>query len=108
VDSQHDPNDKTVWGGNKNQTKNWLGQYAVHDSFENTGTYAAQNIVCKDMIDLAKFDISSLIPTSSSILLLLKNTLTIKLNLFSKSINLPFDDANNAVMLLLKLKHFQL
>jgi type IX secretion system substrate protein len=55
-----DPNDITcLEGEHVNPTQ--IGDYLhYHINFENTGTAAAENIVVKNMIDLTKFDISSL------------------------------------------------
>lgn len=55
-----DPNDKTCLEGN-NLHPDDVGKF-VHYliRFENTGTYFAQNIVVKDIIDTNKFDMSSL------------------------------------------------
>jgi Secretion system C-terminal sorting domain len=61
-----DPNDKTCLEGDQisfTQIGNYL-HYIIR--FENTGTYAAKNIVVKDIIDTTKFDLSSLQLTQSS------------------------------------------
>ncbi|WP_298150039.1 T9SS type A sorting domain-containing protein [Flavobacterium sp.] len=55
-----DPNDITCLEG-ENVSPTEIGKYLHYlVNFENTGTYAAQNIVVKDTIDTAKFDVSSL------------------------------------------------
>ncbi len=65
VDS-YDPNDKTCLEGTT-ITPAMVGEYVHYViRFENTGTYPAENIVVKDMIDLAKFDINTLIPIKGS------------------------------------------
>lgn len=61
-----DPNDKICLQGEAIEPE-MAGDY-VHYliRFENTGTADAINVVVKDIIDTSKFDISSLIPLSSS------------------------------------------
>lgn len=61
-----DPNDKTCLEGDI-VTPDLVGDY-VHYliRFENTGTFAAENVVVTDYIDLSKFDISTLQLTSTS------------------------------------------
>ncbi len=62
----YDPNDKTCLEGTKiftSQVGNFVN-YLIR--FENTGTYPAQNIVVRDLIDLSKFDITTLEPISGS------------------------------------------
>lgn len=55
-----DPNDITCLEGD-NVSPAKIGDYLHYNiNFENTGTAAAQNIVVKDVIDLTKFDMSSL------------------------------------------------
>ena len=104
VVGSYDPNDKTCLEGNKIKPE-LIGQY-VHYMirFENTGTYAAQNVVVKDMIDLAKFDISSLIPTSSSHSFVSKISDKNRVEFIFENINLPFDDANNDGYIAFKIK----
>jgi uncharacterized repeat protein (TIGR01451 family) len=61
-----DPNDKTCLEGDK-ITPDMIGQYLHYViRFENTGTYAAENIVVHDMIDAIKFDMASLQMTKAS------------------------------------------
>ena len=104
VVGSYDPNDKTCLEGNIIKPE-LIGQY-VHYMirFENTGTYAAQNVVVKDMIDLAKFDISSLIPTSSSHSFVSKISDNNRVEFIFENINLPFDDANNDGYIAFKIK----
>jgi hypothetical protein len=60
VVNSYDPNDKTCLNGTTISTDN-IGEYIYYMiRFENTGTFPAQNIVVKDMIDIAKFDVNSL------------------------------------------------
>jgi hypothetical protein len=104
VVGSYDPNDKTCLEGSV-ITPSLIGEY-VHYMirFENTGTYQAQNIVVKDMIDLEKFDISTLIPTSSSHSFVTKISEGNKVEFIFENINLPFDDANNDGYVAFKIK----
>ena len=104
VVGSYDPNDKTCMEGSI-VTPSLIGEY-VHYMirFENTGTYQAQNIVVKDMIDLSKFDISTLIPTSSSHSFVTKISEGNKVEFIFENINLPFDDANNDGYVAFKIK----
>lgn len=103
VVNSFDPNDKTCLEGNA-ITPDRIGNY-VHYMirFENTGTFPAQNIVVKDVIDTTKFDISSLIPETGS-----HNFITRingnKVEFIFESINLPFDDAHNDGYVAFKIK----
>lgn len=104
VVGSYDPNDKTCLEGSV-ITSSLIGEY-VHYMirFENTGTYPAQNIVVKDMIDLEKFDISTLIPTSSSHSFVTKISEENKVEFIFEGINLPFDNANNDGYIAFKVK----
>lgn len=104
VVGSYDPNDKTCLEGAV-ITPSLIGEY-VHYMirFENKGTYAAQNIVVKDMIDLSKFDISTLVPTSSSHSYITKISASNKVEFIFENINLPFDDANNDGYIAFKIK----
>ncbi|TCN55337.1 T9SS C-terminal target domain-containing protein [Flavobacterium circumlabens] len=99
-----DPNDKTCLEG-KIITPGLIGEY-VHYliRFENKGTYSAENIVVKDMIDLAKFDISTLVPTSSSHSFVTKISEGNKVEFIFENIKLPFDDDNNDGYIAFKIK----
>jgi hypothetical protein len=72
--------------------------------FENTGTANAQNIVVKDMIDTAKFDIASLVPMKGSHSFVTNITSGNKVEFIFENINLPFDDANNDGYVAFKIK----
>jgi uncharacterized repeat protein (TIGR01451 family) len=86
-------------------TPDLIGEY-VHYliRFENTGTYPAENVVVKDMIDLTKFDISTLIPTKASHDFVTKISDGNKVEFIFENIQLPFDDANNDGFVAFKIK----
>ncbi|TCN55545.1 T9SS C-terminal target domain-containing protein [Flavobacterium circumlabens] len=99
-----DPNDKTCLEGDV-ITPELIGEY-VHYliRFENTGTYPAENIVVKDMIDLSKFDISTLVPTSASHSYTTKISEGNKVEFIFEKIDLPFNDAYNDGYIAFKIK----
>ncbi|MRX69884.1 conserved repeat domain-containing protein/Por secretion system C-terminal sorting domain-containing protein [Flavobacterium resistens] len=99
-----DPNDKTCLEGDV-ITPELIGEY-VHYliRFENTGTYFAENIVVKDIIDTSKFDISTLVPTNSSHSYITKISNGNKVEFIFEKINLPFDDAHNDGYIAFKIK----
>jgi hypothetical protein len=103
VVNSYDPNDKTCLQGNY-VSPDKIGEF-VHYMirFENTGTFPAENIVVKDMIDTDKFDVSSLIPLNAS-----HNYVTRisgnKVEFIFENINLPFDDATNDGYVAFKIK----
>ena len=103
VVGSYDPNDKTCIEGT-NVNVDMIGKYVHYIiRFENTGNYPAENVVIKDMIDLDKFDISTLVPLHSS-----HNFFTRisdnKVEFIFEGINLPFDDATNDGYLVFKIK----
>lgn len=104
VVGSYDPNDKTCLEG-KVIKPELIGQY-VHYliRFENTGTYNAENVVIKDIIDTSKFDVSTLVPTSSSHSYITKISEGNKVEFIFEKINLPFDDANNDGYIAFKIK----
>ena len=104
VVNSFDPNYKTCLEGTT-ISPNLIGQY-VHYMirFENNGTANAQNIVVKDMVDLSKFDISTLITTSSSHSFVTNISAGNKVEFIFENINLPFDDANNDGYIAFKIK----
>ena len=98
-----DPNDKTCLEGITIPASK-IGSYVPYQiRFENTGTFAAQNIVVKDIINTAKFDISSLqiISSSHSCYTRINGN---KVEFIFENINLPFDDANNDGYVVFKIK----
>ena len=103
VVNSFDPNDKTCLEGNT-ITPDMVGNY-VHYMirFENTGTFPAENIVVKDMIDLAKFDIATLVPLNSSHDFVTRITGN-KVEFIFENIQLPFDDATNDGYVVFKIK----
>ena len=98
-----DPNDKTCLEGAV-IPPSMVGEY-VHYliRFENTGTFPATNIVVRDEIDPAKFDISTLMPTGASHSLVTRTNGNTAEFIF-ENINLPFDDANNDGYVSFKIK----
>lgn len=104
VVGSYDPNDKTCLQG-EIISPSYIGNY-VHYMirFENTGTYPAENVVIRDIIDTSKFNISSLIPISGSHSFVTKITNTNKVEFIFENINLPFDDANNDGYVAFKIK----
>lgn len=89
-----DPNDKTCLEGN-NIKPSMVGEY-VHYliRFENTGTYAAENVVVKDVIDASVFDVQSLQITDASHKMFTRINGNVVEFIF-EDIQLPFNDANN-------------
>lgn len=104
VVNSFDPNDKTCLEGTT-ITQNMVGEY-VHYliRFENNGTANAQNIVVKDMIDINKFDINTLVPINGSHHFITRKSSTNKVEFIFQNINLPFDDANNDGYVSFKIK----
>ena len=103
VVNSYDPNDKTCLEG-ETINPNMIGEYVHYQiRFENTGTYPAQNVVVKDMIDATKFDISTLqmISSSHSCYTRINGN---KVEFIFENINLPFDDATNDGYVVFKIK----
>lgn len=104
VVNSYDPNDKTCLEGTT-ISPSMIGKYMHYKiRFENTGTYPAQNIVVKDIIDTTKFDISTLQMTDASHGCVTKISNTNKVEFIFENINLPFDDANNDGYVVFKIK----
>ncbi|WP_432671010.1 DUF7619 domain-containing protein [Flavobacterium sp. SM2513] len=99
-----DPNDKQCLEGATIEAA-MVGKY-VHYlvRFENTGTANAINVVLKDEIDTAKFDISTLIPLSASHSFTTRIENTNEVLFIFENIDLPFDDATNDGYVLFKIK----
>lgn len=103
VFNSYDPNDKTCLEGDKIPVDK-VGEFVHYIiRFENTGTFAAQNIVVEDLIDTEKFDLSSLEPVSGSHLFTTRIQ-SGRVQFVFDNINLPFDDANNDGYLAFKIK----
>lgn len=104
VVNSFDPNDKTCLEG-PTISPVLIGQYVHYIiRFENNGTGNAQNIVVKDMIDLSKFDISTLISTSASHSFITNISSGNKVEFIFDNIDLPFDDAANDGYIAFKIK----
>ncbi len=103
VINSFDPNDKTCLEG-ATIPPSKVGDY-VHYMirFENTGTFPAENIVVKDIIDTNKFDISSIVPIDGSHDFFTKIEVN-KVEFIFENINLPFDNANNDGYVAFKIK----
>jgi hypothetical protein len=98
-----DPNDKTCLEGETVDVAT-VGKYVHYViRFENTGTYPAQNIVVKDMIDISKFDVSTLVPLNGSheFFTRIKDN---KVEFIFENINLDFNDATNDGYVSFKIK----
>ncbi|WP_104734460.1 T9SS type A sorting domain-containing protein [Hanstruepera ponticola] len=104
VVNSFDPNDKTCLQGETIAPED-VGKY-VHYliRFENTGTASAVNVVIKDEIDLAKYDVSTLIPLDGSHDFVTRIKDDNIVEFIFENINLPFDDANNDGYVLFKIK----
>ena len=103
VVGSYDPNDKTCLEG-KTVSPDMIGEYVHYViRFENTGTFPAENVVVKDMIDLAKFDIATLIPLKGShdFYTRIKDN---KVEFIFENINLDFNDATNDGYVAFKIK----
>lgn len=103
VVNSYNTNDKECLEGTNISESN-IGNYVHYKiSFENTGTYPVQNVVIRDIIDVAKFDISTLQITDASHSCVAK-TNPILVEFIFENINLPFDDATNDGYVVFKIK----
>lgn len=104
VVNSFDPNDKTCLEGASIATTK-VGDY-VHYMirFENTGSYNAQNITVKDVIDTAKYDINTLLPTSGSHSFITRILEGNRAEFYFENIDLPFADATNDGYVAFKIK----
>ncbi len=103
VVGSYDPNDKTCLEGTT-ITPTEVGNYVHYViRFENTGTFPAENIVVRDMIDLAKFDIATLVPLKSSHDFYTRINGN-KVEFIFENINLDFNDATNDGYVVFKIK----
>jgi uncharacterized delta-60 repeat protein len=104
VVNSFDPNDKTCLQGLTVGTDK-VGDYAHYViRFENSGTYNAQNITIKDVIDTNKFDINTLIPLSGSALFTTKISQGNKVEFLLENINLPYAAGTNTGYVAFKIK----
>ncbi|QHI35994.1 Internalin-J [Kordia antarctica] len=103
VVNSFDPNDKTCLEG-ETITEDKVGDF-VHYliRFENTGTASAVNVVVKDEIDAASYDINTLkvLDGSHDYITRINGQ---KVEFIFENINLPFDDATNDGYVLFKIK----
>jgi hypothetical protein len=103
VVGSYDPNDKTCLQGEAIEPS-MVGEYVHYViRFENTGTFPAENIVVKDMIDLTKFDIATLVPLKSSHDFFTRISGN-KVEFIFENINLDFNDATNDGYVAFKIK----
>lgn len=103
VVNSYDPNDKTCLQG-ETIPPSEVGKYVHYViRFENTGTFPAENIVVKDLIDLAKFDIATLVPLNSSHDFYTRINGN-KVEFIFENINLDFNDATNDGYVAFKIK----
>lgn len=103
VVGSYDPNDKTCLQGtivNASIIDNYA-HYLIR--FENTGSYKAEKIVIEDLIDVTKFNISTLIPLNSSHSFITK-IINNKVEFIFENINLDFLPNNNKGYLSFKIK----
>ncbi|MCZ8197699.1 MAG: T9SS type A sorting domain-containing protein [Flavobacterium sp.] len=104
VVNSFDPNDKKCLEG-VTISSSKIGEYVHYQiRFENSGTYPAQNIVVKDIINTTKFDVSTLQMTDASHSCVTRITNPNKVEFIFENINLPFDDANNDGYVVFKIK----
>ncbi|HEX8269556.1 MAG TPA: T9SS type A sorting domain-containing protein [Flavobacterium sp.] len=103
VVNSYDPNDKTCLEG-ATIPLSMVGEYVHYKiRFENTGSAAAENIVVRDMIDMSKYEVATLIPIASSHPVVTRVTAD-KIEFIFENIMLPFDDANNDGFIAFKIK----
>ena len=104
VVNSYDPNNKICLEG-ITISPNYIDKYVNYIiNFENNGTANAQNIVVRDVIDLTKFDISTLVPITSSDNVKTRVISTNVVEFIFENINLPFDDENNDGFIVFKIK----
>ncbi len=103
VVGSYDPNDKTCLQGDRVKP-DMVGKYVDYlIRFENTGNYAAENVVVKDIIDTKRFNVSTLQITDASheVYTRIEGN---KVEFIFENIQLPFDDANNDGYVAFKIK----
>jgi uncharacterized repeat protein (TIGR01451 family) len=99
-----DPNDKIcLEGTNLNPSK--IGDYLNYKiRFENTGNANATNVVVKDIIDVSKFDIATLLMVATSHDCYTKISEGNKVEFIFENINLPFTANANDGYVVFKIK----
>lgn len=103
VVGSYDPNDKTCLQGTIVDAS-IIDNYAHYlIRFENTGSYKAEKIVIEDLIDVTKFNISTLTPLNSSHSFVTK-IINNKVDFIFENINLDFLPNNNKGYLSFKIK----
>jgi len=104
VVNSYDPNDKTCLEG-KTILPSEVGDYVTYMiRFENNGTASAVNIVVKDVIDTAKYDMNSLTVLKGSHDFVTKIRDTNIVEFIFENVNFPFDDATNDGYISFKIK----
>jgi len=104
VVNSYDPNDKTCLEG-KTILPSEVGDYVTYMiRFENNGTASAVNIVVKDVIDTAKYDMNSLTVLKGSHDFVTEIRDTNIVEFIFENIYLPFDDATNDGYISFKIK----
>lgn len=104
VVNSFDPNDKICTAGTMMPVY-LVGKYVNYViRFENTGTFAAENVIVKDIIDTTKFDITTLSPLSGSHSFTTRIINTNQVEFIFENINLPFDNTNNDGYVAFKIK----
>jgi hypothetical protein len=99
-----DPNDKICAEGPAVEPAA-IGKYVHYIiRFENTGTFPAENVVVKDLIDLSKFDVSSLTPVTASHPFVTRISANNKVEFIFENINLPFENNSNDGYVAYKIK----
>ncbi len=99
----YDPNDKTCLQGQYFHPDS-VGKYVDFlIRFENTGNFAAENVVIKDIIDDKVFDVSSLLITDASHEVYTRIAAN-KVEFIFENIQLPFEDENNDGYVAFKVK----
>lgn len=72
--------------------------------FKNNGTSFVQNVIIKDVIDISKYDITTLSPISGSHPFYTRITQQNKVEFIFENINLAFNNTNNEGYVLFKIK----
>ncbi|MBK8547936.1 MAG: T9SS type A sorting domain-containing protein [Saprospiraceae bacterium] len=99
----YDPNDKTCLQGQYFHPDS-VGKYVDFlIRFENTGNFAAENVVIKDIIDDKVFDVSSLLITDASHEVYTRIAAN-KVEFIFENIQLPFEDESNDGYVAFKVK----